>query len=1065
MLSDFQIIPFREVFAKTLKDLENDHFMGIPSATFAKDRFEKTSLTRFNKTLETPIGVAAGPHSQLSHNIVAAWLCGGRYIELKTVQTLDELNVTKPCIDMQDEGYNCEWSQELKIKESFNQYLDAWIMIHVLNHKLYGKNDGGAGAIFNMSVGYNLEGILKDNVQWFFEKMNSCRPELDAKIAEISNLYPEIENLSIPDQISDNITLSTMHGCPPDEIEKIGMYLINEKKLHTVIKLNPTLLGPDKLRYILNEKLKFKTVVPEEAFRHDLKYTDALNIIRNLTSHAAHQKVHFGLKLTNTLESKNIRKRLPENEDMHYMSGRALHPISVNLAAKLQKEFKGTLDISFSAGADAFNTPEILKCGISTVTVSSDLLKPGGYAKLSQYLRKIEEQIGDSKLEDFVPQNGETRIRHLEDYASRVLENGLYEKAWRDPVIKTARPLNQFDCIHAPCQSTCPTHQDIPEYMHQVANGNFQKAFEVIMRTNPLPNTTGGVCDHECQTRCTRINYDESLAIREVKRWVADLENDESFIKALPKNGKKAAIIGAGPAGLSCAYFLLLGGFEVDIFEAKSFSGGMVADVIPKFRLQEEALNADIDRIVRLGANIQYNSPVNKEQFEALRQSHNAIFIAGGTPNSKKLGIPGDDSSGVEDPLRFLSDLKKGKSSLSGKNIFIIGGGNTAMDVARAAKRHFERDTNISIIYRRKAADMPAETEEILAAIAENIEMRELVNPVEIISENGRVKAMKLIKMEVQGIDDSGRSKVVPIAGSEFEIEADIIFPAIGQDADIDFIDWNNKGKEFATHLPIVFQGGDFRKGPANIISAIADGRKVAELILGKETHGIENRNSDINTLKIHKTRKVYSELQDENPNFSSKVIHNAEEAQKEASRCLLCDEVCDICVTVCPNLANQAYDTPIVNFELEKIIVDKDGHRIIKDQNFRITQTHQTYNIGEFCNECGNCHTFCPTSGSPYKDKPKLWLKRENFDAAPFGYHIFEENGYKQILHKSEAGISKLKSTLDGFEFSRDNIKVVLNKDFKIISTEIPDDFSGEIDLGDAVEMWVFMESNTQTT
>lgn len=1059
MLSDFQIIPFREVFAKTINDIDNGYFMGIPAETFAKDQFEKLTQNRFGKILETPIGVAAGPHSQLSHNIVAAWLCGGRYIELKTVQTLDELNVTKPCIDMQDEGYNCEWSQELKIKESFNQYLDAWIMIHVLNHKLYGKNDGGAGAIFNMSVGYNLEGILKDNVQWFFEKMKSCRPELEAKIAEIRDLYPEIENLSIPDQISDNITLSTMHGCPPEEIEKIGMYLINEKKLHTVIKLNPTLLGPEKLRYILNEKLKFKTVVPEEAFRHDLKYDDALSIIRNLTNHAAHQNVDFGLKLTNTLETKNIRKRLPENEDMHYMSGRSLHPISVNLAAKIQKEFNGSLNISFSAGADAFNTPEILKCGICTITVSSDLLKPGGYAKLSQYLRNIENSIKEESLATFIPKEGEARISNLERYAAESLRNGLYEKAWRDPVIKTTRSLNHFDCIHAPCQSTCPTHQDIPEYMHQVANGDFQKAFEVIMRTNPLPNTTGGVCDHECQTRCTRINYEEPLAIREVKRWVADLENDESFIKALPKNGKKAAIIGAGPAGLSCAYFLLLGGFEVDIFEAKSFSGGMVADVIPTFRLQEDALKADIDRIVHLGANIQYNSPVSKEQFEALRQSHNAIFIAGGTPNSKKLGIPGDDLAGVEDPLRFLSDLKKEKSSLSGKNVFIIGGGNTAMDVARAAKRHFDNDSNISIIYRRTAKDMPAETEEILAAIGENIEMRELMNPVEIISENGKVKALKLIKMEVKGIDESGRSKVKPIEGSEFNIEADIIFPAIGQDAAIDFIDRNNKGWEYATHLPNVFQGGDFRKGPANIISAIADGRKVAELILGKEAHSIEVRNSDIKKLKLHKTRKVYSELQDENPNFSSKVIHNAEEAQKEASRCLLCDEICDICVTVCPNLANQAYDTPKISMELEKIVVGPHGHRIEKDKTFSITQTHQTYNIGEFCNECGNCNTFCPTSGAPYKDKPKVWLKKENFDAAPFGYHITEENGFRQILHKSETGISKLKSTIDGFEYQENKISIKLRKNFKVDSVEITEGFYGEIRLQNATEMKILSE------
>ncbi len=281
-------------------------------------------LKRYGQLLETPIGVAAGPHTQLAQNIAAAWLCGARYIELKTIQTLDELEVSKPCIDMQDEGYNCEWSQELKIQESFDQYLNAWILIHLLKHK-FGWRGEELGTIFNMSVGYNLTGILKDNVQWFFEKMTDCSFEKEIKINEIKDLYPEIENIHISDCISDNITLSTMHGCPPDEIEKIGKYLIEEKKLHTTIKLNPTLLGKEKLQNILKNS-GFNTNVPDIAFDHDLKYQDAISIINNLQKSSADNNLHFGIKLTNTLECINHKNVFPSNEEMMYMSGRALHP-------------------------------------------------------------------------------------------------------------------------------------------------------------------------------------------------------------------------------------------------------------------------------------------------------------------------------------------------------------------------------------------------------------------------------------------------------------------------------------------------------------------------------------------------------------------------------------------------------------------------------------------------------------------------------------------------------------------------------------------------------------------
>jgi putative selenate reductase len=362
-------------------------------------------MKRYGQDLETPIGVAAGPHTQLAQNIISAWLTGARYIELKTVQTLDELEVTKPCIDMTDEGYNCEWSQELKLDQSFNEYLNAWIILHILKDKFKWGEPHSRGFIFNMSVGYNLEGILNPNVQTFLDKMADCAAEKEAKIEAVAKIYPRVKELPIPDRITDNITISTMHGCPPDEVEKIGRYFIEKRKLHTTIKMNPTLLGPQSLRHILDHQLGYDVEVPDEAFEHDLKYEAGIALIKSLQICAHKSGVEFNLKLTNTLETTNRDQNLPDNEQMVYMSGRALHPITIHLARRLQNEFSGELDISFSAGSDCFNVAHVLACNMRPVTVCSDILKPGGYGRLTQYLEEITKafvELSADSIETFI---------------------------------------------------------------------------------------------------------------------------------------------------------------------------------------------------------------------------------------------------------------------------------------------------------------------------------------------------------------------------------------------------------------------------------------------------------------------------------------------------------------------------------------------------------------------------------------------------------------------------------------------------------------------------------------
>ncbi|TVQ19147.1 MAG: putative selenate reductase subunit YgfK [Bacteroidetes bacterium] len=1015
MTDRFTPMALPALWKKIIAHLDAGHYFGIPAEVFYQPEDSVLETQRFGQPLATPLGPAAGPHTQLSQNIVGAWLCGARYMELKTVQTLDEIEVGKPCIDLQDEGYNCEWSQELRISESFEQYLDAWIIIHLLAHHL-GWKDAARKTIFNMSVGYNLEGILKPNVQWFFEKMNNCEKELRTKIDELSAHAPWIQEVAIPHQISDNITLSTMHGCPPEEIEKIGMYLIKERGLHTVIKLNPTLLGPEKVRGILNVKLGFKTPVPDQAFEHDLKYPEALKIIKNLRQAAQEKEVFFGLKLTNTLESNNFRSVFAEDQKQMYMSGKSLHPLAINLAAKVREDFPD-MDISFSAGADCFNIHELLACNLSPVTVSSDLLKPGGYGRLSQYICHLQEKLHSKGMKNIGELMQENPAEKLRSYSGDVVNNPAYHKGFREQSIKTLRPLNPFDCIHAPCMSTCPSTQDIPLYMHYSAQGNWQKAFEVIMQTNPFPTITGTVCDHECQGKCTRINYDSTLAIREIKRYVAAKEHDEKFIQSLPNNGLKAAIIGAGPAGLSCAWYLRLAGFEVEVYEEKSAAGGMVQQVIPDFRMTRDEIESDIERIASLGVKIHYNTRVSKELFEQLHTSGAFMFVGIGALSSRRLNIPGEEAFGVKEPLKFLSDFKNDKNKrLDAKNILVIGGGNTAMDVAHTAKRFAAKDARVRVVYRRTLQDMPASEEEIFGAINEGVEVVELMAPQSIITEKGIVKGLQCVEMKVDGLDESGRQKVKAVDGKIIALEADMIIPSVGQHTQWDFAPAQlmKPGPDgFSTGMERVFIGGDARAGASNIISAIADGRMAAEAIAqlaGKSFPDLvqgKKEKAPVKDLLVKKAMRVLSNLTPTSHNTNQPAIGSDAAAKQEADRCLLCDEICNICVTVCPNFANQGYEVEPVSYALQKALQDVEGNvSLEEDQTFSITQKHQIYNLADFCNECGNCNTFCPTMGAPYQDKPKIHMSDESWDSATEGFRVSTNDKEKTLWHKDKQGI-----------------------------------------------------------
>lgn len=1092
MPDKFSPIPLPRLLTLTLSELKQNRFFGLTGSLFFKpDPSDPFRMNRYGQELETPVGVAAGPHTQLSLNIIAAWLCGARYIELKTIQTLDELEVSKPCIDMQDEGYNCEWSQELKVEQSFNEYLNAWIMIHIIRHEFGFK--GPLGTIFNMSIGYNLEGILKENVQWFLSKMADCSPELARAKALVRPIYPAIDKIEIPSRISDNVTLSTMHGCPPDEIGKIGMYLIHEKKLHTTVKLNPTLLGPDELRDILNNKLGFKTEVPDSAFQHDLKYQDALSIIKNLLESADRQNISFGLKLTNTLECLNNRSIFNEKEPMMYLSGRALHPVSIRLANKLQNDFEGKLDISFSAGVDCFNIADVLSCGLKPVTVCSDLLKPGGYGRLWQYfdhLRTGFSELKAASIDDYIVKTSGSSLtvneaaRHnLARYTAIVADNPVYHKSSQgEPSVKTSRPLGFFDCIHAPCTDTCPAHQDIPEYMHFTSEGNLQSAFETIFRTNPFPSVTGMVCDHLCQLKCTRINYDEALQIREIKRFVAENHPGENRSIKMASNGRKAAIIGAGPAGLSCAWFLRQAGFEVDLYEQKKITGGMVSAAIPAFRLTGEAIENDIQRILAAGVKLFESFRVDETNFDTIRASHDVVFLAAGAQASVKLDIPDIDAQGVHDPLDFLINVKKGAAPGIGSQVVVIGGGNTAMDAARTAFRLVGDKGKVTIVYRRTIREMPADQGEIRAVKEEGIDIVELANPEAVITKDGKVTGLKCSKniLAMKGAD--GRPAPIRVPDSEFEIPCDTIIPAIGQKLDIHFVDKEKlltEAGSYKTSVKGLYLGGDALRGASTAINAIADGRKAAAEIISD--FGLNDITSVVKVNKINnlyellkkKSIRVHGAGLKESPlhgrkNFDMVISTlSAEEARAEASRCLLCDEICNVCVSACPNLANFGYTISPVHYHLQKAVRYEDGHIGFEpDEDFIVSQQYQVLNIRDLCNECGNCDTFCPTSGSPHKQKPGLCLTPQTLNSEHEGYLLSRLPGRDIMIYKHNESIKTLTLQDNLYIYETDQVKATINPaDFNLLSAEFLTPCVKECRFNFAAEMSVIMEGVLQLT
>ena len=525
------------------------------------------------------------------------------------------------------------------------------------------------------------------------------------------------------------------------------------------------------------------------------------------------------------------------------------------------------------------------------------------------------------------------------------------------------RPL--YEEKTAPCIKGCPAGEKIPLYFALVKEKRYEEAWHIILQDNPVPGICGRVCYHPCEDICNRREFDETIAINNMERFVADQNLKNSYPKHFftEPSGKTVAIIGSGPAGLSAAFQLALKGHKVTIYEALSKAGGMLQMGIPKYRLPRPIIEKEINDIKSLGVEIVTNCTVGKDiAWQGLEEKFDSVLIATGATKSRPMEVPGEDKNGVTSGLAFLKEFNLADKKEIGKKLVVVGGGNTAIDCARSAIR---MGSDVTIVYRRSRQEMPAVPEEIEEAESEGVKIEYLTNPVGFLG-NGKIEKIKVQRMELGEADEDGRRRPVPVDGSEFEIEADQVMLAIGEVPDLGFISngldekWGRMNIDAfqMTTQNGIYACGDAANGPiGTVVDAIATGKRSAfaihsflmdEKFNDQKFDQIVNY-SDLNLDYFHiekRPQQKRNNTENINSNFDEVNLGISEDdAIKESDRCFSCGACtfCDTCLVYCPDVA---------------ISKAKDGKGYIIDY--------------DFCKGCGVCVHECPRHAMSFIEELK---------------------------------------------------------------------------------------------
>ena len=490
-------IPFDRLLRRIFyESRQTNSIFDLSARDFYRPRPEFDLSVKFlGRNAANPAGPAAGPHTQLAQNIVLAWLAGARVLELKTVQVNDRLELTRPCIDMATIGYNTEWSQELSLDESLREYAKASMIIEILKQWLFLSEQSQPhepkqfDTIFDLSVGYDLAGIESERIQRWLHSMRDATALIEEYRRQIPSEFKLFKDIAFNPEIGDSITLSTFHGTRADEIESICEFLMTELGFHVVIKMNPPMLGREKLEHLLHDRLGYMHIeVNESAYEASITYGEAVEMVKRLQATARRTGKTVGVKFGNTLEVKNRGSFL--KGELQYMSGQPLHVLHLQLVEEWRGSFGPSFPISFSAGVDANNFADCVAIGLAPVTTCTDLLRPRGYARLPQYLHKLERKMkanGAKNIEEFIISSAGTRthdgtgsletavMQNTSALLKQSIENPRYHYANNQkPPRKIGRHLWFWDCLDCDkCLPVCPNDANFIFDVEPLAQKNF----------------------------------------------------------------------------------------------------------------------------------------------------------------------------------------------------------------------------------------------------------------------------------------------------------------------------------------------------------------------------------------------------------------------------------------------------------------------------------------------------------------------------------------------------------------------------------------------------------------